>query len=123
MLFVSHIKTQESLEKSIEDGFNPLSKEYIKGIHKTFYSQEGKESFLFVSNDSRTVKLVPGELRDENVQVGDHIAPLFDEVDHLLDGNGRVSRLFLDTFGPRKPLRINFNAHFVAHLFPELMPS
>lgn len=134
MLSVSHIKTQESLEKSIEDGINPLSKECIKEIHKTFYSQEGMESFLFVSNDNRTVELVPGELRNDNVQVGDHIAPLFDEVDHLmnqfeslyklypymtisqkliyvlsshhrlvwihpfLDGNGRVSRLFLDTF-------------------------
>ena len=134
MLSISHIKTQESLEKSIEDGFNPLSKECIKEIHKTFYSQEGMESFLYVSNDNRTVKLVPGELRDDNVQVGDHIAPLFNEVDHLmnqfeslyklypymtisqkliyvlsshhrlvwihpfLDGNGRVSRLFLDTF-------------------------
>ena len=134
MLSVSHIKTQESLEKSIEDGINPLSKECITEIHKTFYSQEGMESFLFVSNDNRTVELVPGELRDDNVQVGDHIAPLFDEVDHLmnqfeslyklypymtisqkliyvlsshhrlvwihpfLDGNGRVSRLFLDTF-------------------------
>lgn len=134
MLSVSHIKTQESLEKSIEDGVNPLSKEYIKNIHKTFYSQEGMESFLTVSNDNRTVELVPGELRNDNVQVGDHIAPLFDEVDHLmnqfeslyktypcmtvsqkliyvlsshhrlvwihpfLDGNGRVSRLFLDSF-------------------------
>lgn len=134
MLSLSHIKTQELLEQSIKDGANPLSKEYIKDIHKVFYTQEGMEDFLTVSNENRIVNIVPGELRDDNVQVGDHIAPVFEEVDYLmnqfetlykvypymtisqkliyvlsshhrlvwvhpfLDGNGRVSRLFLDSF-------------------------
>lgn len=134
MLSVAHVKTQESLEKSISDGNNPVSKEFIKNIHKIFYSQEGMENFLAVTNDTRTVTLVPGELRNDNVKVANHIAPLYDEIDSLmnqfeslyklypymtisqklvyvlsshhrlvwihpfLDGNGRVSRLFLDTF-------------------------
>ena len=134
MLSVAHVKTQESLEKSINDGNNPVSKEFIKNIHKIFYSQEGMENFLAVTNDSRTVTLIPGELRNDNVKVANHIAPLYDEIDSLmnkfeslyklypymtisqkliyvlsshhrlvwihpfLDGNGRVSRLFLDAF-------------------------
>jgi len=134
MLSVAHVKTQEALEKSINDGNNPVSKEFIKNIHKAFYLEEGMENFLTVTNDTRTVILVPGELRDDNVKVANHIAPLFDEVDSLmnqfealykvypymtisqkliyvlsshhklvwihpfLDGNGRVSRLFLDAF-------------------------
>ncbi len=134
MLSVAHVKTQEYLEKSVNDGNNPVSKEFIKNIHKIFYSQEGMENFLAVTNDTRTVTLVPGELRNDNVKVANHIAPLYDEIDSLmnqfeslyklypymtisqkliyvlsshhrlvwihpfLDGNGRVSRLFLDAF-------------------------
>lgn len=42
---VSHVKTQESLEKSITQGTNPLSKNFIKDIHKIFYSQESMDNF------------------------------------------------------------------------------
>ena len=134
MLSVAHIKTQESLEKSIINGTNPLSKNFIKDIHKIFYSQESMDNFLTVSNETRTVNMIPGELRNDNVKVANHIAPSYDEVEHLmnqfeslyklypymtisqkliyvlsshhrlvwihpfLDGNGRVSRLFLDAF-------------------------
>ena len=33
-----------------------------------------------------------------------------------------LDRYYLVSDGPRKALRINFNAHFAAQLFPELMP-
>ena len=134
MLSVAHIKTQESLEKSIINGTNPLSRNFIKDIHKIFYLQESMDNFLTVSNETRTVNMIPGELRNDNVKVANHIAPSYDEVEHLmnqfeslyklypymtisqkliyvlsshhrlvwihpfLDGNGRVSRLFLDAF-------------------------
>jgi Fic family protein len=134
MLSVAHVKTQKLLEKSITQGTNPLSKNFIKDIHKTFYSQEAMDNFLTVSNEIRTVNMIPGELRNDNVKVANHIAPLYDEVEHLmnqfeslyklypymtisqkliyvlssyhrlvcihpfLDGNGSVSRLFLDAF-------------------------
>lgn len=134
MLSLSHIKTQEELEKSINLGENPLSKDFIKNIHKIFYSQEGMENFLTVSNEIKTVKMRAGEFRKYDVKVAKHIAPPFKEVEYLmskfeslynlpsymtisqkliyvlsshhrlvwihpfLDGNGRISRLFLDVF-------------------------
>ncbi|MFA7083190.1 MAG: hypothetical protein WC141_01520 [Arcobacteraceae bacterium] len=33
-----------------------------------------------------------------------------------------LNRYYLVSDGPRKALRINFNAHFASQLFPELMP-
>ena len=33
-----------------------------------------------------------------------------------------LDRYYLVSDGPRKALRINFNAHFGSQLFPELMP-
>ena len=75
MLSVAHVKTQESLEKSITQGTNPLSKNFIKDIHKIFYSQESMDNFLTVSNETRTVNMIPGELRNDNVKVANHIAP------------------------------------------------
>lgn len=134
MLSISHIKTQEQLETLVSNGHNPLSKKFIQYIHNTFYTQEGMEEFLTVSSETKTIHMIPGELRNGNVKVGTHIAPNYNEVDNLmnqferlyklfpymtqsqkliyifsshhrfvwihpfLDGNGRVSRLFLDAF-------------------------
>lgn len=134
MLSLAHIKTQELMEESIQNNIYPLSKDYIQNIHKVFYSQEGMDSFLTQSNENKTISFAPGEFRNHDVKVGEHIAPLHTEVEHFmnqfeaqykvfpymtiaqkliyalsshhrlvwihpfLDGNGRVSRLFLDIF-------------------------
>ena len=33
-----------------------------------------------------------------------------------------LHRYYLASDGPRKPIRLNFNAHFASYLFPELIP-
>lgn len=134
MLSIAHIKTQEFIEQKIITEKTQLSKEFIKDIHKVFYTQEEMESFCVIKFKDEIIQMIPGEIRNRDVKVGSHVAPPYDEVEYLLnmfetmyklpkymtksemliyvlsshhrlvwihpflDGNGRVSRLFLDAF-------------------------
>lgn len=131
-LSLAHIETQRFSEKlSIQN--EVYDRNFIREIHHHFYTQEGMEPFLAIAQDEQMLRMIPGEFRSDDVQVGKHIAPPYSEIESIfgyfekmyrhhsqnttksvqllcalsahhrltwihpfLDGNGRVSRLYLD---------------------------
>lgn len=132
-LSLSHINTQIFVEEHCEKDNNIIDREFIKKIHKVFYSPEDMKSFLTLQTDETTVQMVAGEFRKSSVVVGKHLAPDATKIESIfeyfekeykeiyksntkalkllaalsahhrlayihpfLDGNGRISRLYLD---------------------------
>ena len=76
LLSLAHIEVQKYVENYCEDfSHSPFSREFILSIHKEFYSKDGMEVFLNVTNKDETLKMIPGELRDRDVAIRNHIAP------------------------------------------------
>jgi Fic family protein len=84
----AHIKLHKIISeeiKSDESKIVPSSMSYLKQIHKRFY-EELPESFQEVKSKEGEVKIVrPGEFRDCEVEVGNHIAPLSDKLELFTD--------------------------------------
>ncbi len=74
----AHIKVHKAIsdEVRIHNGLlNTSSTTFIKGIHKKFYDHL-PESFRRVKSKEGLIKqVVPGEFRDSEVEVGEHISP------------------------------------------------
>lgn len=83
-LSVAHIKTQEFVEKySIEHSV--IDKNFIKEIHRVFYSSEGMEKFTKLKQKDEVIEMMPGEFRKQDVQVGNHIAPASNFIDTVFN--------------------------------------
>lgn len=132
-LAIAYIDTQKYLEDLHHD-YSGFGKDLIRETHKSIYSHEGMEDFLEIEYEDKTVTMVPGELRKDDVKIGSHIAPSPNKLDGLIssyqklyttatkfttkaekliyilsshhrfvwihpfiDGNGRTSRLLLDS--------------------------
>ncbi len=86
LLSLAHIKTQDFVENySLDYSNNPYSKKFIKDIHKEFYSQVGMESFRQIKDKDNIIEMIPGELRDRDVQIGQHIPISHLELDSTMD--------------------------------------
>ena len=72
----AHIKTEKIIKKRIaeEPDLNIVSQEFICFIHKTFYENMPEEA-LNINHNGREYKIVPGQLRTEEIKVGRHIPP------------------------------------------------
>ena len=132
LLSLVHIEVQKYIEKRPKMNENPFSLETILDIHREFYSKvEMQESLEIQYKDAKAI-MIPGKLRNMDVQVGLHVAPEYSELNEIfnefetfynkvkplskamkiiyslcshhrlvythpfLDGNGRISRLYLD---------------------------
>lgn len=133
-LSLAYIQTQIYLENSLNSLSTPFNTDFQKKIHKEFYSYEGMENFLKIKKDDKYIDMIPGELREEDVKIGEHIAVPYQELENMmeefnkaynssikyglkamkilyilsshhrfvwihpfLDGNGRASRLLMDS--------------------------
>lgn len=81
-LSLIHIEVQKLLEQmAIDDEQNRLfDREKIKGIHNKFYSKPQMAHALNISHGQLQANMIPGEFRKSNVEIGEHIAPNFDEI-------------------------------------------
>ena len=78
-----HISIQEWIEELLKEGddITPFKRDFICRVHRKFYSHEDMKPFLDIetvsgSTDKNTIiKMIPGELRDRLVHVGNHEAP------------------------------------------------
>lgn len=84
-LSLAHIKTQEYIEQYCSSKKTVISREFIKSIHKEFYSADGMEKFLEIKSDIQTIIMKRGEFRENNVEVANHIAPTFDKIDSIFN--------------------------------------
>ncbi|MDO8454751.1 MAG: Fic family protein [Sulfurimonas sp.] len=84
-LSLAHIKTQEYVEHYCSSKKTVISREFIKSIHKEFYSADGMEKFLEIKNDTQTIMMERGEFRKNSVEVANHVAPSFDKIDSIFN--------------------------------------
>lgn len=86
-LSVAHIEVQTLIDNRFDAGedLNICSAEFLCWIHKEFYERVS-ESFLRIPHPEKTEPIImtPGELRKENVRVGDHFAPIWESVPEFM---------------------------------------
>ena len=81
----SHIEVQKKIDVAMDKRENIVSQEYISWIHEEFYKLLPKELKVVKNSDTgKVVKVIPGKLRDGDVQVGKHIAPAYKSLESLL---------------------------------------
>jgi len=122
LLSLAHIEVQKECEIYFKDNPNSsaYSKEFILNIHKSFYSKEGMESFLQISHEEMTEKLIPGMLRQRDVKVGNHIAPSPNEVDSLMNEFEHLYGRFLKGNEAIKLIHILASHHRLMWIHPFL---
>ncbi len=80
---MSHITVQAKIdERQVE---NITSAEYMSWIHEEFYKLLPEELKVVKNLDTgKIIKVIPGKVRDGDVQVGKHIAPRYKSLESLL---------------------------------------
>jgi Fic family protein len=68
---LAHTQAERELELRIKEGQSPLSSQFLLDAHKTLYSRLAGEDRT--TDDGHLI--VPGELRQQDVEVGRHVAP------------------------------------------------
>ncbi|MBN2992683.1 Fic family protein [Pseudomonas cedrina subsp. fulgida] len=93
-----HIEVQKHLALEPIDKLEICKKEYLLKIHKEFYDGI-PEKFLDIENtdDSETLRIIPGQFRTSGVKVGKHIPPAADQINSYInwfENSFRLDRLF-----------------------------
>lgn len=83
-LSVAHVQTQRFIQ-SYASEHNVIDRNFIKEIHQYFYSSKGMEKFTELKQENEFVKMMPGEFRTRDVQVGNHIAPSSDLINTVFN--------------------------------------
>lgn len=84
----AHIKLHEAIGAEIrheESNIVPTSTAYLKSIHNRFYDHLPEEFKIVKSKEGVEKKVIPGDLRNDEVEVGRHIAPLSTTVPLFMD--------------------------------------
>ena len=73
----AHIEVQKLIEASIEDSPERVitGKDFLCWIHKEFYERMPSEYLVVKRPDGRAEKVIPGQIRDVDVEVGRHLPP------------------------------------------------
>lgn len=85
-LSLAYIDTQKQLEEILttNNKFDVYSLDTILMCHKLMYDRDEMKDFLKIHHKDHTVEMIPGELRNMDVEVGKHIAPEYDKVESIL---------------------------------------
>jgi Fic family protein len=82
----AHVEVQELMERRLVEkpNQNICSREFLCWLHREFYTRVPEE--LLTVEDSRrgTIKVVPGDLRTHDVEVGHHLPPRWETVPEFL---------------------------------------
>jgi len=122
LLNVAHIEVQTLIDKLFEsDEEIPVcSVDFLCRIHKEFYDRV-PENFLkiYYSDRDRYITMVPGELRKENVVVGNHVPP---EWESLPDFMKRFEEVYASdlVYGHKKLIAVAASHHRLAWIHPFL---
>lgn len=121
-LSVAHIEVQTLIDKRFDAGedINICSVEFLCWIHKEFYGRVSK-SFLRISHPEKNepIIMIPGELRNENVRVGNHFAPIWESVPEFMKHFEQAYTS--DTvIGHKKLIAVTASHHRLAWIHPFL---
>ena len=77
----AHIDLQKKIDSGVGPATQPVSKSYLLWLHDEF-CRNLPEELLWIENPitGRKVKVIPGEFRQVDVQVGRHIPPTIDSL-------------------------------------------
>jgi Fic family protein len=83
-----HLEAQIKAKVSAETVDSVTSRDYIKSIHQSFYAGlsddklvvRNKDGDIALDEDGEPIKVIPGEFRERDVRVGNHIPPGFTDV-------------------------------------------
>jgi len=122
ILSLAHIQVQKECESYFlkKTSLSPYSKEFILCIHKSFYSKEGMEPFLKLSNDGIAELMTPGLLRERDVKVGTHIAPSADKLSSMMNEFEHLYNKSLHTNDATKLIHILASHHRLMWIHPFL---
>jgi Fic family protein len=97
---VAHIEVQEAIDDGKDNPSEPLTTEYALWLHREFCSHLPDE-MLWVEDphSGRKVHVRPGELRDDEVEVGRHLPPAAAALPNFL-------RRFEQAYNPRNLSKI-----------------
>ncbi len=86
-LSLVHIEVQKYVEGYFNGGQTPYSRDFILDVHRELYSHPDMAHFLQIEDkeNHKIIKMIPGKLRESNVQVGQHIAPEHTELSHFFN--------------------------------------
>ena len=86
-LSLVHIEVQKYVESYFSEGQTPYSKDFVLDVHRELYSHPDMAHFLHIEDkeNHKIIQMIPGELRDSNVRVGQHIAPEYTELSHFFN--------------------------------------
>ncbi len=68
---LAHMEAERELERRVLAGQSPLSSQFLLDTHQILYSRLAEEDRM--TDDGQLI--VPGELRQQDVEVGRHVAP------------------------------------------------
>ena len=73
----AHIEVQKLIESRLEEAPEIVitSKNFLCWIHKEFYERMPEEYLIVQRADGKTEKVIPGETREKEVEVGRHLPP------------------------------------------------
>lgn len=73
---VAHIEVQKAIDEGKDDPAEPLTTEYVLWLHREFCGRlPGEMLWVEDPHSGRKVHVRPGELRDDEVEVGRHLPP------------------------------------------------
>lgn len=77
----AHVRLQEEIDHRAVEGTlaDPSDPSFIKWLHEAFY-EGATEEMLTLRHAGQVVRIVPGEWREGDVEVGAHVPPPFDAV-------------------------------------------
>jgi Fic family protein len=91
----AHIEVQSLIEHRIDE--NPdidiWSADFLCWVHKEFYDRLSEEFLVVESKEGKKKNITPGQLREDEVQVGLHLAPAAANLDIFLN---RFSTVYSD---------------------------
>ncbi|MBC7415547.1 MAG: Fic family protein [Herminiimonas sp.] len=77
---VAHIDAEKELESKLRDGAPPLNADFLVAAHRALYSRLAPADRTL--DDGHVI--IPGDLRNENVEVGLHVPPISPSVPGFL---------------------------------------
>jgi Fic family protein len=82
----AHIEVQKCIESRIEDASEIVitSKRFLCWIHKEFYERMPEEYLVVQRADGKTERVIPGETRELEVEVGRHLPPKSEYLDAFM---------------------------------------
>ena len=81
-LSLVHIEVQKYVESYFAKEKTPFSRDFVLDVHRELYAHPDMVHFLHIEDKENhtTIEMIPGKLRENNVRIGQHIAPNYAEI-------------------------------------------